>query len=78
MALNLPQIDLPLGLSGGADVWDEGVAGIILSADYFADAAPPADITGSLAATETGADTFVATGKVVIRGAMVHAGLLNA
>ena len=38
--MNRPQTDLPrngLGftLSGGADLWDEGAAGQILTAEYF-------------------------------------------
>jgi hypothetical protein len=29
------------GLSGGSDLWDNGLGGEILSADYFAPAPPP-------------------------------------
>lgn len=36
MALNFPQADLPSRLRGGADAWDDGVAGLILSEDFFA------------------------------------------
>ena len=35
MALNSPQADLPIRLRGGADVWDEGAAGLILSSEFF-------------------------------------------
>jgi len=35
MAVKQPQFDLRRGLSGGADVWDAGLAGELLSADYF-------------------------------------------
>lgn len=37
MALNSPQADLPISLRGGADVWDEGAAGLILSSEFFVD-----------------------------------------
>ena len=43
MALNFPQADLPSRLRGGADAWDDGVAGLILSEDFFASA-----ITGTV------------------------------
>lgn len=35
MSVPLPQADLPRGLSGGSDTWDNGLAGAILLADYF-------------------------------------------
>jgi hypothetical protein len=34
-----PEVDLPRGLTGGSDVWDQPQASVILAADYF-DAAP--------------------------------------
>ena len=34
-----PEADLPRGLTGGSDVWDQPQASVILAADYF-DAAP--------------------------------------
>lgn len=52
MPINAPQSDLPLGITGSSDVWDEGPAGVILSGEFF-DAAPPA---GS--ATVSVADPF--------------------
>lgn len=45
MAVDFPQFGLPTGLSGGADKWDDGLAGELLSADYFGTAAP---IAGSV------------------------------
>ena len=39
MAIDFPQYDNDL--SGGADLWDEGLAGVLLTADYFTQAAPP-------------------------------------
>lgn len=35
MAIALPQTESPRDLSGGADIWDDGLVGQILSADYF-------------------------------------------
>jgi hypothetical protein len=35
MSIRDPQIGLRPGLSGAADIWDEGVAGLILTSDYF-------------------------------------------
>ena len=36
MAIDYPQFELPRGLSGGADLWDDdGAAGQLLRADYF-------------------------------------------
>lgn len=35
MAVKLPQADVPRGLSGGADRWDDGPAGVILRGDFF-------------------------------------------
>ena len=45
MNISNPQTDLPrngLGftLSGGADLWDDGVAGAIITDDYFERSAP--------------------------------------
>lgn len=36
MPVGFPQIDRPQALSGGADAWDNDLAGSLLSADYFA------------------------------------------
>lgn len=45
MSVKSPNADKPYGLSGGADGWD-GLAGGILSADYFAEAGPePGEVT---------------------------------
>jgi len=41
MAVKLPNTDRPSGLSGGSDTWDNGLAGVLLSADYFAESASP-------------------------------------
>ena len=39
MAIDYPQFELPRGLSGGADLWDDdGAAGQILRADFFTQA----------------------------------------
>lgn len=35
MSVKFPQADLPRGLSGGRDAWDNGPAGALLAADYF-------------------------------------------
>lgn len=35
MAIQDPQFDLPQGISGGSDLWDAGLAGVLLTADYF-------------------------------------------
>ena len=45
MAVDFPQFGLPTGLSGGSDTWDNGLAGELLSADYFGTVEP---ISGSL------------------------------
>ena len=45
MAVDFPQFGLPTGLSGGSDKWDDGLAGELLSADYFGTVEP---ISGSL------------------------------
>lgn len=44
MAVSFPQTDSPRDLSGGADAWDDGLAGQILSADYFAVSQPQTKI----------------------------------
>lgn len=62
-----PNIDRPRGLHGGADAWDEGPAGVILTADYFQEPASGA-VAGSLAATEAGKDQAAATGKLIVKG----------
>lgn len=49
MAVGWPQAD-NRGLSGGADAWDDGAAGAILSADYFA----------------TGSSDYAAAGAVAV------------
>ena len=35
MSIKDPQFDLPHGISGGADVWDNELAGFILTSDFF-------------------------------------------
>lgn len=61
MSNRLPQHDLPSDifgrLSGAADVWDEGLAGVLVSEDYFEQAAAAVDC--SLLASEA-ADTLSA------------------
>lgn len=52
MTIKLAQTELPVGLRGGSDIWDAPQASVVLDADYFTGAAPPAEgITGSLSAT---------------------------
>ena len=64
-----PQVDLPRGFGGGSDIWDAPQASVVLDADYFTGAAPPAEgITGSLSATESGSDTITSTGAVAVAG----------
>lgn len=41
MAVGFPQFDSRQGGSGGSDVWDNGLAGELLSADFFPPAATP-------------------------------------
>ena len=41
MAINFPNNDLPHGITGASDVWDEGPAGVILSGEFFATPTPP-------------------------------------
>lgn len=68
MAIQHPQHDLPPDLlnsrlSGASSIWSDD-AGLLLLDDFFEAASLPA-ITGALAATETGTDTFSASGTVV-------------
>lgn len=35
MSIKEPQLDLPRGVRGGADVWDQPQASVLLAADYF-------------------------------------------
>lgn len=35
MSIKDPQFDLPQYISGGADIWDEGLAGFILTSEFF-------------------------------------------
>lgn len=41
MPVPSPSHDRPTGLSGGADVWDDGLAGLLLTSDFMQPA--PAD-----------------------------------
>lgn len=45
MAVQQPQYDN--NISGGSDTWDNGLAGEIITADYF-DAAPPPSGSGNI------------------------------
>ena len=48
MAIDYPQFELPRGLSGGADLWDDdGAAAQILLADYFTQAPPEQNLSQS-------------------------------
>jgi hypothetical protein len=40
MADALPQVDLPRGITGASDLWDNGAAGAVLSAGYFGSPTP--------------------------------------
>jgi len=66
MAVDFPQFGLPTGLSGGSDTWDNGLAGELLSADYFGTAAP---IAGSVSVA-LGGLTVSASGTVGIAAAL--------
>lgn len=44
MAVSDPEYDLPRGLSGAADVWDQPQASVLLAADYFPAAEPAGDV----------------------------------
>lgn len=48
MTIPSPQRDLPRSLSGGADVWDNGLAGQLLSDDFFTAPVVEPPGTGSL------------------------------
>lgn len=63
MAISNPQFDLPLGISGGADVWDDGLAGILLSADYFDAVVGPSSWT----LVPTGSISFVGTAPLTLQ-----------
>ena len=41
MTIKLAQTDLPTGLRGGADAWDQPQASVILDEDWFADNTGP-------------------------------------
>jgi len=47
---------------GGSDKWDNGLAGALLLADYLVTSLVGSDVTGALAATESGTDTASLTG----------------
>jgi hypothetical protein len=38
MAIQDPQFDIPYGISGAADIWDEGIVGFILTSEFFPEA----------------------------------------
>lgn len=48
MTIPSPQRDLPRRLSGGADVWDNGLAGQLLSDEFFTAPVVEPPGTGSL------------------------------
>ncbi|MFM6959561.1 MAG: hypothetical protein ACKOW0_00860 [Schleiferiaceae bacterium] len=60
MPIKAPQLDLPDGLRGGADTWDQPQASVILNSEFF-ETPPTVDI---LAAVETGPDTITASAAV--------------
>lgn len=62
MPIQTPQADLPAGLRGGADTWDQSQASALLDADWFEQAASP--VIGSLNTAETGSDSFAASGAL--------------
>lgn len=62
MPIQTPQADLPAGLRGGADTWDQPQASALLDADWFEQAASP--VIGSLNTAETGSDSFAASGAL--------------
>lgn len=63
MAIRQPQLDRRPGLSGGRDVWDDGLVGALLSADYFAAASGGG---GGYTLTALGGTYTVTGGSVVI------------
>jgi hypothetical protein len=67
MPVKFPQADLPRGIRGGSDQWDQPQASPILLDDYFP--APILGGTGTLSAT-LGALTAVATGTLAIRATL--------
>lgn len=45
MSIKWPQADLPRRISGGAETWDEGPAGALLSSEFFGPLeAPPFNV----------------------------------
>lgn len=68
MAIDYPQFELPRGLSGGADLWDDdGAAGQILRADYFTQAPTPKTLATSLGAAVALARNATASLGSVVR-----------
>lgn len=69
MAVTDPEYDLPRGLSGGSDTWDQPQASVILQSDYFPQESPPVGgQTVTQAARFDNAQTFFA-GSVTQGGA---------
>ena len=69
-----PEIDLPRGITGGSDVWDQPQASVVLDADFF-DAAPGGGGSQTLTGTLfTNTNTFY--GGTVQRGAVTLSGTL--
>src|SRR5574343_1221323 len=84
MAVTWPNADLPRGLSGGADAWDNGQAGALLSGDYFAPAAAAAGGFASpvllwpygFGATTSASLTLAQSGSIAITGTVAVTGNL--
>ena len=74
MTVTQPQRDLPAGLRGGADTWDQPQASVVLVDDWF-DAAPPA--TGPSLKYWTGSAWAAKPLKQWDGSAFVNAGVLK-
>jgi len=63
MAIRSPQYDLLPDISGGDDAWDDGLAGELLSADYFAASTGPSTWT----ITPSGTVVFVGSAAITLQ-----------
>lgn len=70
MTIKFAQTELTVGLRGGAETWDTPQASVILVSDFFEENNQPLVVFGSIATTETGADTATFDGLVLVQGAV--------
>lgn len=72
MSVKFPQVDLPRGVSGASDLWDDdGAAGQILRADYFAqDSSANVAVSSSQQANTASSGAISQTHKVSVASAV--------